>query len=217
MKKMKRNPTLSALLLVGVAVWTSTFALPEQGATAQTDDANMLFSMEEEKMARDVYTALGAKWGQRPFGNIARAEQQHMDSVRSLMAQKGLDLPEVGRAGEFKNAELQKLYNELMKQGMASRTEALKVGAKIEDRDIFDLDRILKETKEPNAKRVYENLRAGSYNHMRAFVRNLQRSGANYKPQYITQARFDAILKGDSGPTQSEGPLLLGAQISDLR
>jgi hypothetical protein len=197
---MKRNPTIAALLFTGVAVWASAFALPTAPQANQNEKANLLFSMEEEKMARDVYDVLAAKWGGRPFSNITRSEQQHMASVRALMARQGFAVPAVGKTGEFKNVDLQKLYNDLVKKGSVSRIEALKVGATIEDRDIFDLDRIIKETTDPYAKTVYGNLRAGSYNHMRAFAGNLRRFGAAYKPQYITQAAFDAIMKGDQGP-----------------
>lgn len=192
---MKQTLTIVALLFTGVAVWASPSALPSAPQANQNDKENLRFSIEEEKMALNVYTALAAKWGGRPFSNIARAEQKHLDSVMALMTRLGFDVPPIGNAGEFNNPDIQKVYSELMKKGSVSRTEALKVGAMIEDRDIFDLDRIIKETRDSHSKTVYNSLRSGSYNHMRAFVGNLRRSGEEYKPQYISQARFDEIMK----------------------
>lgn len=47
--------------------------------------ASLVFMVEEEKLARDVYTTLYAKTGLRQFANINKAEQTHMDLMRSLL------------------------------------------------------------------------------------------------------------------------------------
>jgi len=98
----------------------------------------ILFMREEEKLARDVYVALNELWDLRVFANISRSETSHMDAVGELMERYGLDDP-IGGPGEFANAELQALYGELMTLGSQSLTDALVVGAMIEDVDIVDL------------------------------------------------------------------------------
>ena len=54
---------------------------------------------EEEKLARDVYVALGDRWGLRVFENIARAEQRHMDAVVAQLDREGVDYEPVVLTG----------------------------------------------------------------------------------------------------------------------
>jgi hypothetical protein len=91
-------------------------------------------------------------------------------------------------------------------QGSASLVEALKVGATIEDLDIVDLRDRLEETENANIIQVYSNLMAGSENHLRAFVSNLERQGGEtYQPNYLDQASYDAIIGGSSGNGNGAG------------
>lgn len=155
----------------------------------------LIFMREEEKLAYDVYTVFDKKWGSRPFGNITASEQTHMAAVKGLLDRYGIADPIVGRKpGEFKDKTLQKLYNDLIKTGSTSRIEALRAGATIEDVDLFDLARWSKETKNPDILAVYANLERGSRNHLRAFSSNLSRQGTPYKPKYLTQKAYDAII-----------------------
>ena len=56
--------------------------------------------LEEERLARDVYDYLFAKWGLRQFENISTSEQSHMDAVENLLKQ--YDLPySILEAGTF--------------------------------------------------------------------------------------------------------------------
>jgi rubrerythrin len=87
----------------------------------------------------------------------------------------------------------------LVAQGSKSEVDALKVGATIEDLDIKDLTEEINRTNNPDIKRVYENLRNGSYNHMRAFVKALSRYGETYTPQYISQEEFEQIISSSNG------------------
>jgi hypothetical protein len=158
---------------------------------------SLIFMREEEKLARDVYTTLYAKWGSRPFYNISSSEQTHMDAVLTVLKKYEITDP-VGSnpVGVFQNADLQKLYNQLVSQGNTSSLNAFKVGATIEDLDIFDLKRLSTEVDNKDILFVYSNLERGSRNHMRAFNRNIGNLGSIYIPQYISQAEFDAIVSG---------------------
>ena len=155
----------------------------------------ILLMREEEKLARDVYLALYDTWGLRTFMNIAQAEQQHMDSVAYLLDINNIADPAEGSdVGVFKNEEIDKLYTSLVEQGSTSVVEALKVGALIEDLDIADLERLLSETTDADAIRVYENLLRGSENHMRAFINQLSRYNQSYNPIYISELRYNEIV-----------------------
>ncbi len=165
----------------------------EPGSTAD----GLLYMREEEKLARDVYTALYEKWGLRTFLNIAKSEQQHMDAVGALLAARNIEDPVAdSKAGDFKNADLAALYRSLVNQGMKSVTDAYMVGAIIEDLDISDLQEYLAKTTDEAEIWVYTNLLKGSENHISTFTRQLERYGITYKARYISEAELAAILSG---------------------
>jgi len=158
---------------------------------------DLLHMREEEKLARDVYLTLSKFYSTPVFKNIARSEERHMEAIKSLLDRYGLPDPVAqtgGAVGVFKNPKFKALYNQLVAQGRRSLTEALKVGATIEELDIKDLQEAISRTDNPDIKRVYSNLMRGSKNHLRAFVRLLRRQGADYTPKYITLSEFNSIL-----------------------
>jgi len=166
---------------------------------ALTDEeiAGILFMREEEKLARDVYQYLYEAYPLRPFLNISKSEQAHMDAINYLIDTYELVDP-VGDnpPGVFQNEELQKLYDKLIEKGSKSREEALKVGALIEEVDILDLQTELEATaRNEDVIRVFTNLCAASENHLRAFVRVLALYDVDYKPEILDQAEFDRILE----------------------
>ena len=135
---------------------------------------SLLFMWEEEKVARDVYLTLGQLYNQRIFSNISSSEQKHMNAVKSLITKYGIPLIGTEEVGVFHSPEFQNLYNELVERGRNSLAAALDVGRDIELMDIADLEREIGGAT-PDMQMVYENLMAGSYNHLAAFERNLSR------------------------------------------
>ncbi len=173
-------------------------SLPSTLATVNTEDSTvstLLHMREEEKLAHDVYVTLYDIWGLQIFNNIAQAESQHMNSVLSLLELRSIADPVGDNAlGQFTDPELQTLYTALVTQGSQSRTDALIVGATIEDLDIADLQDCLSQPLDADIQMVFENLMRGSENHLRAFVRNVERTGESYEPQYISAMSYAAII-----------------------
>ena len=152
---------------------------------------------EEEKLADDVYNELYRLWGSRVFDNIAAAEQRHMSAVGGLLDRYGIPDPaSTTAAGEFTDPALQALYDRLVAEGSRSLVDAFRVGATIEDLDIADLRQLASPTADIAA--VFGNLEQGSRNHLRAFARQLERTGETYVPSYISQADFDAIVNAST-------------------
>lgn len=156
--------------------------------------ATLTFMREEEKMARDVYLNVAARWAQLPFANIAKSEQQHMDAIKAKLDRYGLPDPALAEIGAFRNAELQALYDGLMDRGETAYLEALWVGGLIEEVDIEDLDNAIAATSHPDLAQVYGNLLRGSRNHLRAFASAIERQGVVYQAQHLDQETVDAII-----------------------
>jgi hypothetical protein len=165
-------------------------------STLSENEANGLVRMrEEEKLARDIYTTLGAKWGMRVFTNIAASEQTHTDAVKVMLDRYFIADPSIDNTvGVFRAPAIQKLYNDLSAKGSQSLADALYVGAMVEDMDIQSLEVLMKETVKEDILALYSNLQKGSRNHMRAFVKSLAATGTTYSPQYISQDEFTVIM-----------------------
>ncbi len=158
------------------------------------DETTLLWMREEEKLARDVYLAMDARWNKPVFRNIASSEQSHMDALLRKINSFGLEDPVLPGKGKFYFAELQSLYDDLVAKGKNSYIDALEVGATIEDLDINDLIKAIAATENLALKTTYESLLEASKNHLRAFIRRLDQQGKTYTPVYISQELFDAII-----------------------
>jgi hypothetical protein len=158
----------------------------------------LLHMKEEEKLARDVYTALNLKWDNQVFSTISSAENTHMNAIIFLLQDYGTEYTEVLEPGNFTNPAFQALYEELVTRGSASVQEALKVGALIEEMDIKDLSGYLIEISNENIIMVFDNLQKGSRNHLRAFNRQLVKLGLTYTPVYISQDEYDLIVSSQN-------------------
>jgi hypothetical protein len=177
---------------------TGITGIPASDLSAE-ETASLLFMREEEKLARDVYNALYAVWGQPTFQNIAASEQAHMDEVKQLLDRYGLTDPALA-PGQFTDTNIQALYNQLTAQGSVSLADALKVGAAIEEIDILDLQTRLPKTDNADIQWVYNNLMTGSYNHLKAFTGALtQQTGEVYQPQYLSAEAYQSIIAGSMG------------------
>jgi hypothetical protein len=152
---------------------------PTASAITQTDAVNILFLKQEEKLARDVYQNLYAKWGHMTFKNIAVSEQRHMNAVDGLIVRYNLTDTTPAGTGKFSIPEIQALYVELIEKGNLSLEDALEVGVAIEEMDIADIKEMLAATKERAISRVLNNLLQGSFNHLAAFENALEQLAAS--------------------------------------
>jgi hypothetical protein len=187
-------------------VATTPLALIPVGELNQAETDALLFMWEEEKLARDVYTAFSTIYTKPLFNNIAASEQTHMDAIKELLDRYGLATPSDGTAGVFANADLQALYTQLVAQGKLSELDAVKAGAAVEEIDILDLQERLAQTDQADIQQVFNSLLSGSYNHLNAFAANYWTiSGTTYLPQYMSQADYDAIVTSTTFGSQGTG------------
>ena len=148
--------------------------IKDKGTSTSNDTKVQLqYLIEEEKLAHDVYTKMFELWGARVFGNILQSEESHQSQVLTVMQNYNIKDVRQSAIGEFKNAELQSLYNELIEKGSKSEQDAFEVGVAIEELDIEDLSKMLATAKDADVIAMMENLRKGSENHLRAFNNQL--------------------------------------------
>ncbi|HQR25629.1 MAG TPA: DUF2202 domain-containing protein [Nocardioides sp.] len=181
---MLASAAVLAVLAGGAAVATSGLTrAPVPGAASTTDSAvlaeRLAFNREEERMARDLYRFFARRYDNaRPFGMIARSEQQHFTAVGVLLARYGVADPSAGLpAGSYADPTVQQLYDGWKKQGTVSLRSAFRAGQELEKRDIADLEATLAQVGEPDVQTVLGHLLAASRMHLRAFTAALVGGG----------------------------------------
>lgn len=156
----------------GAAEGPCAAAEGERNAVVLTPAAReaLLFQIEEERMAQELYLALGRKWSARPFVRIPQAEAHHAAMLRALAVRAGLAVPETV-AGVFASPVIQERHDSLLARGLVSEAEALAVGAAVERQDIADLKTLIASTDSEELKRLAQALEAASERHLAAFTR----------------------------------------------
>jgi hypothetical protein len=178
------------------------------------------FMCEEEKLARDVYITLGAKYpNARVFGKIDDSEEQHKCAVADMLEKYGVPNPSTNdNVGVFTGKDyggyFTEKFNALVARGSVSELDAFYVGAFIEELDMIDINQcpqVIVETDngindvsecgkvyttKADIQRLYEHLLDGSKDHLRAYVSNIEKTTGegSYVAQILTQDQVDEIL-----------------------
>ncbi len=168
-------------LAAGQPPSTDATTAPSASATSGTSrTADLAFSREEERMARDLYTLFGHTYDAAVFDRIATSEQHHFDAVGALLTTYAIADPAAGQqAGTYADPELQKMYDQWKVQGLTSVQDAYAVGVALEQTDIADLEGILATNPEADVQRVFTHMLTASRHHLEAFTTALNGGDAS--------------------------------------
>lgn len=155
--RMTHNDTLALS-------WVTLSPLTEQ------EKLDLAYQYSEEMVARDAYTYFYSLYKIPTFQNIAASEQEHMDSVKTLLERYSLPIP-------TGYGELENTFATLKAEWEKWAKEALEVWLKIEMLDIKDIVETIKATDNADIKIVLTNIWWASYNHMRGFLQWLSNNG----------------------------------------
>ena len=155
---------VAAVIAAGLAITPVA-----NGATIDAKTkAELIYLIQEEKLARDVYASL-TDMG-RKFQNINRSESTHMGLVADLLKAYGIKDPTLNlKPGVYKDKNLTALYKKIMKTAKNSYADALAAGILIEETDIADLNKLIANTQNADVLDVANRLLNGSQNHLQAF------------------------------------------------
>jgi hypothetical protein len=143
---------------------------PAMGVLTADQKLDLAAMAEEEKLAHDVYTQLGALLGGTELERIAASEANHLAAIRNLLAKYGIKDPTAGMdLGRFTTQAFQDLYDQFYAQGSVSLAAAYDVGVAIEKDDLVRLADAKVGVTAQNVLRVYTNLTAASERHLAAF------------------------------------------------
>lgn len=141
----------------------------------EAEVSSLMFMVEEEKLAMDVYAKMFELYGLKIFDNINQSERRHVKAISLLIDKYDFQNPIDGNsAGVFVDDDLLQLYSDLIELGSASVIEAINVGVMIEEKDIIDIQAYLDDVVESgDIELVYTNLLNGSRSHLEAFTLHL--------------------------------------------
>jgi hypothetical protein len=162
---------LAAVFTAGAADSKSLPAL-YGNAAAKADDSLTLeemlrYAAQDEYLARGEYEAIMKKFGvARPFSNIMRSEETHLDLLRAAFTTYGLSFPSDESAA----------YLHIP----ATLKEAFETGVKAEIDNIAMYDKflataIVRDPANTYLKNLFTNLRNASENHLRSFQNQLSK------------------------------------------
>ncbi len=202
-KKMKRQTApISLILAMGLFTLLLVSCKKDTEITTTTpltdsDKNALLFMLEEEKLARDTYTYLWEVWQINPFTNIKSSEQSHMDAIAQVLTSYGIQYT-ILPAGQFADSLLLNFYNQFVTSGSINSSNALQIGATIEDLDISDLEEYTAQSTNETVINVFNSLECGSRNHLRSFVSSIVSAGGSYTPQFISQDYYGIIISSSN-------------------
>lgn len=126
--------------------WNKLPTISKENTSTLTkeQESYLQYLIQEEKLARDVYTAMyELRWIQK-FDNILHSEDNHQEILAKVLLDYTIPNPTIDmKMGEFEDSELQKLYDTLVLQWKQSAQEALRVWITIENRDIADIESMI--------------------------------------------------------------------------
>jgi hypothetical protein len=168
--KIRFISVIAVSALVGVtALPFATAATPTVSATVK---AQLIYLIQEEKLARDSYASIAKFNTSNKFKNITPSEQTHMDQLKVIFKTYGIKDPTTNlKAGVFVDKKLTALYKTLMDKAVLSSADAIAVGVLIEQTDIKDINTLSKSVTQADIKLVLANLLQGSEKHLAAFSR----------------------------------------------
>ena len=168
---MKRHLVIIVAALALLVLAPAVFAAGPTGLTgakAALADANpdltamLTYAIQDERIAQAEYQAILDKFGSvRPFSNIIRAEVAHIGYLEDLFAAHKIAVPADTTPAQ---------------QAPRDLAAALEAGRQAEIDNIAMYDRFLARQLPADVRQVFEQLKAASQNHLRAFTANPGRS-----------------------------------------
>ncbi len=162
MKNIKIILTLALVLIVGLSGLAYADDFGAEGATADeswTIEEMLEYAIEDEYMAKAEYEALIEEFGNiRPFTNIIKAEQRHIEMLLPLFEKYELEIPVDDAADRAVLPE--------------TLEETFTIGVEAEIKNINMYKAFLETDLPEDIELSFERLMRASESHLRAFERN---------------------------------------------
>lgn len=166
-----------------------------QTSGISTDEQKALVQIfEQEKLARDVYSQIGEKFGIKILKNAAIGKQKQMSLILDFMTLNQVAVAFDDAQGVFKSPELRENYSAFLTEGLGSLNNAFRVGAKMEDYNIYHIDKILATQTTGKLVLLLSKLSCSAGNELKTQVNMLVGNGEMFMPDYISVKLYRSIM-----------------------
>jgi hypothetical protein len=209
-----------SLLMNGAGAASAAAADDSAAVLDFNEQTHLVFTCEEEKLARDVYRVLGRRFPEiGAFAEMEASKDHNRCAVLDLMRKYRVSVPRVNNnVGVFSWGIYGRYFTEkylaLTSQGSDSPLDALYVAAFMEELNILDINECPKVivdisnginevaacgrnyTRNPDVLQIYDSLLEESRRHLQLLVHDieLQIGTGKYQAQLLQQEALDAIL-----------------------
>ena len=165
--RLKRFMTVLVGLFVlsGMAAFAEAPGFGAKGAEADAEltlNEMLIYAIQDEYLARAEYELIMSKHGTvRPFSNIIKAEERHIEWVKELLESHDYEIP----------ADTAADYVVLP----PDLKNAVETGVQAEIDNIAMYEKFLSKELPEDVRDVFEELKSASENHLRAFKNNLRK------------------------------------------
>ncbi len=209
------------MMMLNGAGATSAAAADDSAAVLDfNEQTHLVFTCEEEKLARDVYRVLGRRFPEiGAFAEMEASKDHSRCAVLDLMRKYQVSVPRVNdNVGVFSWGIYGRYFTEkylaFTSQGSGSPLDALYVAAFMEELNILDINDCPKVivdinngineaaacgrnyTRNPDVLQIYDSMLEESRKHLRLLVNDieLQIGTGKYQAQLLPQETLDDIL-----------------------
>ncbi|RFO96418.1 hypothetical protein DIC66_14055 [Rhodoferax lacus] len=169
-------------------------------ATAMSTEAaaSLAFMREQQQLLFEIYDLDVSVWNLPLFTNLRESASTTSESAKLLLDRYQQADPMYGLpSGTFKSPEFQALYEKFANVTRENLIEALTVSIEMEELNVRELsDQKAQVVNNADVLIIYDSVLKASIGRLVAAMRELNQRGVSYVPKFITQAEFDAILRG---------------------
>lgn len=172
----KTSITMALVSMLGIGIGANNVSYAENaviGAQAALNDKSytqeemITYALQDEYLAKAEYEKIISTFNiTRPFSNILRAEETHIDLIEPLLDEYDI---------EFTTPSVNNYVT-----APTSLLEAYNAGIEAEKLNIQMYENFLKEDLDEDVKLVFERLLNASKNHLQAFERQVDRYNGEY-------------------------------------
>jgi len=166
--------TILTILFVGTNVILAEDNYGAIGAKQANDytlEEMLIYAIQDEQLAKAEYELIMKEYGvQRPFSNIIKAEEHHIELLRPLFEKYNFIFPQ-------DNSSEYVVFPQDIKSALQTG-----IDAEIDNIEMYEI--FLTKDIPDDVALVFEELKRGSENHLRAFQNSLNRNlgfGQGYK------------------------------------
>lgn len=168
------------------------------GKELKSKESIVLYLIEQEKLAHDLYSVLDTIWVTEIFNRLSGDERNHMEKLNAVAVDFMMVVPNHFNEylpGQYINENLRHLYHDLLLDANLSLEDAYRTCANLEERKILDLRAALKQPNFELETLTYKALLIGAEDNFKLFLRALLEMNAGYQPIHFSNSEFEALTK----------------------